>query len=92
MKQAIVKFNINVPDDFEIGECKKCPFHSTSTIEYYAGCYEEKSYCNLKHNATTCPIRLSKDIEQLIVDERNDKEKSVDEAMEMLKKHFLQWQ
>ena len=83
MKQAIVKFNINVPDDFEIGECKKCPFHSTSTIEHYAGHYEEKSYCNLKHNATTCPIRLSKD---------NDKEKNVDEAREMLEKYFLQWQ
>lgn len=43
MKKVKVEFEIEVPDDFEIGDCNNCPFNYTEWYEDgdgYNDCYD----------------------------------------------------
>lgn len=58
MKKATISVKINVADDFEMGDCRKCPF-VISEYKEYSYCIGEYSYkCPLKCNATTCPMEI----------------------------------
>lgn len=55
MKKMILNVKINVPDNFECGDCKNCPLSATSTYESY-GYIDEKYICKIGYNKTTCPL------------------------------------
>lgn len=48
---------INVPDDFECGDCKNCPIHQENYINSYQ-CRESKISCPLGFNHISCPIEV----------------------------------
>ena len=58
MKKAILNIKINVPDDFTIGDCKKCPLNVRSSYESFPGCYCENIECKFGFNKTTCPLEV----------------------------------
>ena len=57
MKKAIINIKINVPDDFECGDCEKCPLAIES---YYDNHYiaETRISCPLEFNKSTCPLEV----------------------------------
>ena len=61
MKKITLNIKINVPNDFECGDCKRCPLVSKSSIDY-PGCVYEKYNCKIGFNKITCP--LEKETEQ----------------------------
>ena len=64
MKKAILNIKINVPDKFEPGNCKDCPFHSGGGSYYsqFDACVIRDDYkCKLGFNKGTCPIEISKE-------------------------------
>lgn len=58
MKKANLSISINVPDNFEPGDCESCPLHFRSSYEYAYQCYEEKIGCKLDLPKHICPISL----------------------------------
>ena len=55
MKKVLLSIKINAPDDFQCGDCKKCPIHQESYFSTHF--YEEtKVSCPLGYNKTTCPL------------------------------------
>ena len=59
MKKAILNIKINVPDDFNIGNCDKCPLNVKSSCESFPGCYWEKVDCKFGFNEVTCPLEVN---------------------------------
>ena len=59
MKKAILNIKINVPDDFTIGDCKKCPLNARSSYEPLPGYCYEKIECKLGFNKATCPLEVN---------------------------------
>ena len=62
MKKAILNIKINVPDDFNIGECDKCPLSVKNRREWESlpGCYWVDVYCKLGFDEATCPLKVKK--------------------------------
>ena len=60
MKQGLVSFKINLPDDFEPGQCDKCPMAAVRETEVYPGKYEKKVGCRLRFDKPLCPIEIHK--------------------------------
>lgn len=61
MKKVTLNIKINVPNDFECGDCKRCPLVSKSSIDYPGGVYDEYN-CKIGFSKITCP--LEKETEQ----------------------------
>lgn len=60
MKKAKVNMTINVSDDFEVGECAKCPIHSESCFSTHI--YSEtKISCLLNCTPVNCPITIEEE-------------------------------
>lgn len=61
MKKAILNVKLNVPNDFECGNCKRCPL---SSLSYYDDFYThtEEYVCKIGYNETTCPLELSSEV------------------------------
>lgn len=55
MKKATVTFKINVPDDFKVGDCYRCPLCIESTYETHSYSNTSKE-CSLNFSAITCPL------------------------------------
>ena len=60
MKKGLVVFNINLSDDFEIGQCEKCPMATIRETEVFPGKYEKKVGCRLRFDKPLCPIEIIK--------------------------------
>ena len=58
MKQGLVSFKINLPDNFEPGQCVKCTMASVRETEVYPGKYEKKIGCKLRFDKPICPIDI----------------------------------
>lgn len=56
MKQAMLVMQINVPNDFETGDCKKCPLSVTSYYSTGPQYIEENRTCKISCTPMTCPI------------------------------------
>jgi len=65
MKKMVLNVKINVPDNFECGDCENCPLSAISTYESYSY-IDEKYICKIGYNKPICPL------EQESVDWRND--------------------
>lgn len=60
MKKAFIKMSINVPDDFKIGDCKKCPLLGETYYDNH--CYVQAStFCNLGLPSQLCPMEMEGD-------------------------------
>lgn len=55
MKQANLIAILNVPDDFETGECTKCPLCAKSYFENHQY-MEEMVDCRIGFTPLTCPL------------------------------------
>ena len=56
MKKAFIKMTLNVPDNFQVGDCKNCPLKGES---YYDNHYVQVStFCNLGLPSNLCPIEM----------------------------------
>lgn len=55
MKKVTLNIKINVPNDFECGDCKRCPLVSKSSIEY-PGYVHEEYFCKMGFSKITCPL------------------------------------
>ncbi len=58
MKKAILNIKINVPDDFNTGECDKCSLNVKRNEELFPGCYWEDVKCGLGFIKATCPLEV----------------------------------
>lgn len=61
MKTADVSFKMLVPDDFEPGQCKKCPLKLVEGHETANRTWEETVSCRVGLNKIHCPIRMEKE-------------------------------
>ena len=55
MKKMTLNIKINVPDDFECGNCKKCPLSAKSGVDY-PGYVDEKYICKIGYDKVVCPL------------------------------------
>ena len=58
MKKVRLDIKLNVPDDFECGDCKKCPLRNEEYEEYYPGTGHTTISCTIGFNEGTCPIEV----------------------------------
>lgn len=59
MSKVRLNVLLNAPNDFECGDCKKCPIHQESRFSTQQ--YEDvKISCPLGFNHISCPIELYK--------------------------------
>ncbi len=60
MKKARLDIIINVPDDFQCGDCKNCPLRSEGYTYY--DLYETRTEisCKLGFNKIICPITIKR--------------------------------
>ena len=61
MKKCRVNIKINIPDSFEVGDCKNCPLHTTIEWETSYQVYETHTKCNIGYTSMTCPLEIIKD-------------------------------
>lgn len=47
------KLKVNVPDDFEAGDCNRCPFRQEKETNYN---YDIKVSCSLGFCKSVCPL------------------------------------
>lgn len=57
--KANINIQINVPNDFECGQCEKCPLACKSYFENHY--VEETISCKLGYTSITCPIVIEKE-------------------------------
>ena len=57
--KANINIQINVPTDFESGQCEKCPLACKSYFENHY--VEETVSCKLGYTSITCPIDVEKE-------------------------------
>ena len=55
MKKAILSMKINVSDDFECGNCKKCPLHSEEYFDNHIAT-ETTISCTVGFTSYNCPL------------------------------------
>ena len=55
MKKVTLNVKINVPNDFECGDCTRCPLVSKSSTDYH-GCVHEEYICKIGFSKITCPL------------------------------------
>ena len=63
MKKIKLCTTFNAPDDFRVGECKKCPIHQESYFSTHQYT-DTKIYCPLGFNNISCPIELPAESEE----------------------------
>lgn len=62
MKKATISVKLNVSDDYEIGDCKRCPI-SIKEYKEYSYCLGETVYkCPLGYNSAICPIEIESEV------------------------------
>ena len=55
MKQVNLVATFNVPDDYEIGKCDKCPLCAKSRFETHQYIKEDR-ICKIGFTSLTCPL------------------------------------
>ena len=64
MKKASLVLDINVPDDYETGDCAKCPLCSKSYYSTYSGDGVSETFsCRIECTRMTCPVVVSRIVE-----------------------------
>lgn len=58
MKKVRLDIKLNVPDDFECGDCKKCPLRKEKYREEVPGTGRTTISCKLGFSEGTCPIEV----------------------------------
>lgn len=66
MKKANINININVPDNFECGDCYICPLKETKYIQVGLQEYDTQISCKLGFQKSTCPIEVLPTAEEII--------------------------
>lgn len=60
MKKATISVKINVADDFEMGDCRKCPI-AIKEYKEYSYCSGGYIYrCPLGYNSATCQMEMER--------------------------------
>lgn len=60
MKKATLNIQINVPDNFNCGDCNRCPFNVEKEQILETGQTLEYVDCGIGFSHTTCPLEVKK--------------------------------